>query len=90
MVNKDSMSALSFSSIIETGGSPVSYIYAALPEDQDFAQTLWEEEPKPWTIILSRGEQDSEYLIRGFGDDTAEPLVTEKITLHPVSFGRGG
>ena len=88
MVNRDPMSAIAFSNIVETGGSPVSYIYAGLDENEKLPELIWEEDPKPWTIVLGNGDEDGELIVKGYGDDLKEPLVIEKIAIRPASFDR--
>ncbi len=84
---KDTTASLSFNSVIEGGGTPVTYIANNAPSGDSVLKkfTVVMDKPSgPWSIVIKAGAGPREYIIEGYGEKTNAPLVTEKVTVGTV------
>ncbi|MDQ5984924.1 MAG: hypothetical protein CSYNP_00622 [Syntrophus sp. SKADARSKE-3] len=81
---KDIPAAMSFASIMESGGTPVSYIAANAPSGDSPLKkfTLTMDRPSgPWSIVIKSGAGPRDFVIEGYGEKTDAPLCMEKVNI---------
>jgi hypothetical protein len=84
---KDLPASMSFQSVIESGGTPVTYIANNAPSGDSVLKkfTIVMDKPSvPWSIVIKAGVGPREYIIEGYGENINAPLVVEKITIGTV------
>jgi len=84
---KDLPASMSFNSVIEGGGTPVTYIANNAPSGDSVLKkfTVVMDKPSgPWSVVIKAGSGPREYIIEGYGEKTNTPLVTEKVTVGTV------
>jgi hypothetical protein len=83
-VNTDGMAAMSYTSLIEMGGTPVDYLAANRGPGGGFSAYQWGDRPaNPWTVIIYQGEGNTFHL-EGYGADLQTPLVVESVVVDPA------
>ena len=84
---KDLPASMAFQSVIESGGTPVTYIANSAPSDTPVLKkfTIVMDKPSgPWSVVIKAGTGPREYVIEGYGEKVNAPLVVEKITIGTV------
>ncbi len=82
-VNTDGMAAMSYTSLIEMGATPVDYLAANMGPGEGFSAYQWGDRPaNPWTVIIYQGEGNT-FHIEGYGEDLQTPLIVESVVVDP-------
>jgi hypothetical protein len=71
--------AVSYNSIVETGGSPVSFLAANAMEPKALPQFIWEGPAAPFSVVLRNGSVAGEIIIEGYKDTADKPALTETV-----------
>ena len=80
-VGRDPMAAASYQSAIETGASPVDYVFISAPENGKFSNMVWRGPAAPWTVVIKDGAGQSELVVEAFGADVGKPVESETVDL---------
>jgi ankyrin repeat protein len=80
-VNAEQMSATTFQSILESGGTELSYLTASAAPDADLPSFVLDEPSGPYCVVVKYDKAGASYILEGYGEDTAEPAVTEVIKM---------
>jgi hypothetical protein len=75
------MAALSLGSIIEGGGTFLTYVAANLPDDAKF--TCYESGPpsKPYCVYVNAASNGAEAVVDGYGRDVKRPIFHETVAV---------
>jgi len=70
---------VSYNSIVETGGSPVSFLAANAMEPKALPRFIWEGPAAPFSVVLRNGAVAGEIVIEGYKDTTDKAAFTETV-----------
>lgn len=75
--NRNLPSTLSLNAILDMGGDPVTYVTATIGDPAGFPPFIWQGPAAPNSVVIRPGAQPLEFVIEGYGADTAKPVRTE-------------
>lgn len=75
--NRNLPATLSLNSILDMGGNPVTYVTANIGDPSGFPTFIWEGPAATNSVVIRPGAQPQEFVIEGYGADTAKPVRTE-------------
>lgn len=81
-VTANPLSLASYQGMIANGQTPVDYVKATLPKSEPvFDNYVYNQPPKPWTIVIRPTNDPNEYAIEGYADSTKIPVKVEYSTV---------
>jgi hypothetical protein len=82
-VTANPLSEASYRGMVSNGKTPVDYVKATLPkEEKIFTNYVYNQPPKPWTIVIRPTNEPNELAIEGYGDDIKMPVKVEYATVN--------
>ena len=80
-VGRNPLAAASFASLMDQGGTVMSYIAANMPDDTNLPNFTSEMPTQTWTVLVKPGPGQNDYIIEGYGTDLTKPVITDHGTV---------
>jgi hypothetical protein len=78
-VREDYVAAVTFTSSLEMGADVTTYVAASTMDSRGLPPLIWQGPPRAYSIVIRPGDEVGEYVIEGYGKDTATPRSVETV-----------
>jgi hypothetical protein len=83
-IGKKEIAALAYADIIDTGGSPLTYVLAAAPDGADMVRIVWQGKPIAWSVRIDLGPGDQQLRVDAYAESIATPVHSVVLDATPM------